>query len=163
MKPHHARRTPRFVGSALFWMSLVAAVARSAVAVPAFAVTRVCGADAVDNTTNVLCASGSCSATLVRVTTAIEVTGSGCDVRPRWTRAQPREDFSDDRPGFIQVINAGNITVTADRQLQGARRLRAAERLHHRRRADLADELRARSTSTAQLDVAGDSAGMIIL
>jgi hypothetical protein len=78
----------------------------------AHAVSRTCGADATANTANVLCASGTCTASLVRVTTAIEVTGSGCEFNLGGRALSFEDAFDMNGQQFIRVVNAGNITVT---------------------------------------------------
>ncbi|MCC6763214.1 MAG: hypothetical protein IT293_00995, partial [Deltaproteobacteria bacterium] len=88
-----------------------------AVASEAGAVSRTCGADAVVNTTNVLCASGSCTAALVRVTTAIEVTAGGCEFDLGGRAVSFEKNFQMTGLGFIRVVNAGNITVTSTGKL----------------------------------------------
>ena len=52
---------------------------------------RTCSADALANTVNVLCVSGTCDATLVRVTTSIEVTSDGKVATMDVTRHMYRE------------------------------------------------------------------------
>jgi cysteine-rich repeat protein len=78
----------------------------------ALAVARTCGVDALANTTNVLCASGTCTATLVRVTTSIEVTGGGCEFNLGGRALTFERTFEMSGLGFIRVVNAGNITLT---------------------------------------------------
>src|SRR5689334_7832949 len=78
VKPHHARRA---IGP-WFAIMLSAAALASILGAPtrAFAVARTCGPDPVANTTNVLCASGSCTPTQVNVNgSSIEVITGGCD------------------------------------------------------------------------------------
>ena len=80
MNPHHephnislsARGRSSFVAVAALLFTV-------ATPMSALAVLRTCGPDAIANTQNVLCASGTCTAALVRVTTAIEVTSGGCE------------------------------------------------------------------------------------
>jgi cysteine-rich repeat protein len=99
---------------------VLAAVAALAVGAPsrAFAVARTCGVDALANTTNVLCASGTCTATLVRVTTAIEVTAGGCDFDLGGRAVSFERTFEMTGLGSIRVLNAGNITVTSTGKLK---------------------------------------------
>ena len=105
--------------SAFFRCALVAIVAVScAIVSDAGAVSRSCGADAVANTTNVLCASGTCTAALVQVTTAIEVTSGGCDFDLGGRALSMERNFQMTGTGFIRVFNAGNITVTSTGRFQ---------------------------------------------
>ncbi len=114
VKPHHEQRTSGFRS-----LRLLAAVLMLGLSpVPAFAVLRTCGPDALANTTNVLCASGTCSATLVRVTTAIEVTAGGCDFDLGGRALSLEKTFEMTGLGFIRVANAGNITVTSTGKLK---------------------------------------------
>ncbi len=118
MKPHHARRSPRSYGFAPLWTAIAIALGWSALAVPAFAVSKTCGADAVANTASVLCLSGPCTATLVRMTTAIEVTAGGCDFDLGGRALSVEKTFQMTGAGFIRVFNAGNITVTSTGRLK---------------------------------------------
>src|SRR5689334_15775463 len=80
----------------------------------AHAVTRSCGADGVQNTANVLCASpsGPCTATSVTMSTGIDVTGAGCifDVGGRTLSIQ--KTFQMTGNGYIKFVNVGNVTIT---------------------------------------------------
>ncbi|MEO6028973.1 MAG: hypothetical protein ABIR79_19080, partial [Candidatus Binatia bacterium] len=105
--------------SSFFRCALLAIVAVSfAIVSDADAVSRSCGANAVANTTNVLCASGTCTAALVQVTTAIEVTGSGCDFDLGGRALSMERNFQMNGTGFIRVFNAGNITLTSTGRFQ---------------------------------------------
>ncbi len=159
MKPRHQLRNLWF--PSLFF---VVAVAAPTLGTPsrAFAVAKTCGTDAVANTTNVLCATGTCSATLVRMTTAIEVTTGGCAFDLGGRALSIEKTFQMTGLGFIQVVNAGNITVTSTGKLKA--------------RGDFVEPnafiiggglISLTSTGTIDvdgaLDVAGDSAGTIRL
>src|SRR5262249_54649629 len=137
------------------------------VGVPAaWAVTRSCGPDAVANTTSVLCAapSGPCTTTLVIVGTDIDVVDAGCtfDLGGRALRIDKAVQMTG--LGFIDVVNAGDITLTA------AGRLKA--------RGDFVEptaviikggrvSLTSLGTITlrdnSQIDVSGDAAGTVRL
>src|SRR5262249_21032109 len=82
------------------------------------AVSRSCGSDAVANTQNVLCASGSCDMNLVRVTTAIEVTDHGCDFDLGGRALSQERTFQMTGLGYIRVFNAGDITITSTGKLK---------------------------------------------
>src|SRR5262245_36790958 len=84
----------------------------------AFAVAQSCGSDPVANTATVLCGTGTCSATLVRMTTAIEVTSGGCDFDLGGRALSIEKTFQMTGNGFIRVTNAGNITVTSTGKLK---------------------------------------------
>ena len=113
MKPHREART--FGRSS----AVVAAVAFALIAPSrAFAVTASCGPDAVANTQNVLCANGVCSATLVRMTVAIDVTDAGCDFDLGGRALSVEKTFQMTGLGFIRVTNAGNITLTSTGKLK---------------------------------------------
>jgi len=86
----------------------------------AFAVTASCGADAVANTQNVLCASGNgiCSGTLVRMTGPIDVTDAGCEFDLGGRAFSVEKTFQMTGLGFIRVVNAGNITLTSTGKLK---------------------------------------------
>src|SRR5215207_3397353 len=117
VKPHHERRTLGFRWSVVI---LLGAVLASTLGTPsrAFAVARTCGPDPIANTTNVLCASGTCTAALVRVTTSIEVTTGGCDFNLGGRALTFERTFQMAGNGFIRVTNAGNITVTETGKLK---------------------------------------------
>jgi hypothetical protein len=106
VKPHHE---PRSFGFASF----IAAAVLLALIAPsrAFAVAHSCGPDALANTQNVLCASGTCTAALVRVTTSIEVTSGGCDFDLGGRAVSFERTFEMTGLGYIRVLNAGNITM----------------------------------------------------
>ena len=83
------------------------------VASDAGAVSRTCGPNAVANTTNVLCASGTCTGTAITVTTGIEVTEGACDFDLGGRSLSLQRNFQmRGAPGYIKVFNAGNITLT---------------------------------------------------
>lgn len=111
------RPTPRFVGG---FVVALAALAVVTLGTPsrAFAVAKTCGADSVANTANVFCATGVCSATLVRMTTAIEVTSGGCEFDLGGRALSIEKTFQMTGLGFIRVVNAGNITITSTGKLK---------------------------------------------
>ncbi|MCC6848868.1 MAG: hypothetical protein IT294_10240 [Deltaproteobacteria bacterium] len=115
MNPNHE---PRSSGRPA--LLLLAAVAAAILAAPtrASAVARTCGVDALANTTNVLCGTGVCSATLVRMTTAIEVTAGGCEFDLGGRALSIEKTFQMTGLGFIRVINAGDITITSTGKLK---------------------------------------------
>jgi len=76
-----------------------------------YAVNVACGADALQNTQNVLCANGVCSATLVRVTTQIGVPTGGCEFDLGGRDLSFEKSFDMNATGFIKVFNAKNISV----------------------------------------------------
>ncbi len=98
-------------------LSLVVFLACVSLATEARAVSRSCGPDPIANTTNVLCASGTCTAALVRVTTAIEVTDAGCEFDLGGRALSIERNFQMTGAGFIKVSNAGNITLTSTGRL----------------------------------------------
>jgi cysteine-rich repeat protein len=83
------------------------------------AVTRTCGTDALNNTTTVLCASGPCTGTSVTFNANIDVTAGGCtfDLGGRALLVQKTFQMIGGS-GFIKIINAGNITITATGKLK---------------------------------------------
>ena len=117
MKPRHDRR-PIGTWSALMLLgALVASIAGSPSR--AFAVARTCGPDPLANTTNVLCASGTCTASLVRVNgSSIEVTTGGCDFDLGGRAFTMERTFEMAGSGFIRILNAGNITITSTGKLK---------------------------------------------
>lgn len=89
-------------------------------ATPALAVTRVCGANGVSNTANVLCAapSGPCTGSSVRLTAPLDVTAGGCvfDLGGRTLSVERRFDMIG--TGFIAIVNAGAVSITSQGRLQ---------------------------------------------
>ena len=77
----------------------------------AHAVSETCTANALQNTADVLCANGVCTAALVRLTDPIEVTNQGCEF-DLGGRALSIEKNFQIKGTFIRVVNAGNITIT---------------------------------------------------
>ncbi|MCC6764718.1 MAG: hypothetical protein IT293_08655 [Deltaproteobacteria bacterium] len=114
MNPHE----PRSFGSPA--LLLLAAVAAAVFAAPtrAFAVVKTCGPDALANTADVFCGTGVCSATLVRMTTAIDVTAGGCEFDLGGRALSIEKTFQMTGLGFIRVINAGHITLTSTGKLK---------------------------------------------
>ena len=90
----------------------------------ALAVVRVCGADALVNTTTVLCAPGNaCNATSVTVNDNIDVTAGGCsfDLGGRavtFKKTFQMAGFTGTTNGFIDVFNASSITVAETSKLK---------------------------------------------
>src|SRR6185369_5352397 len=74
--------------------------------------------DALANTASVLCTSGSCNTTLVRVTQPIDVTAGGCEFDLGGRALQFEDPFQMIGSGFIRVINAGNITIISTGKLK---------------------------------------------
>jgi hypothetical protein len=83
-------------------------------------VARSCGSDPLANTATVLCAapSGPCSATSVAVSANIDVQNGGCafDLGGRALTVSQR--FQMTGAGFISVVNAGDVTITANGKLK---------------------------------------------
>ncbi len=132
------------------------------VAAEAHAVLRTCSNDALANTTNVLCANGICTAALVRLTTATEVENQGCEFNLGGRALSIEKNFQMNGTGFIRVVNAGNIAITDTGRLKA--------------RGDFVLQngfivqgglISLTSTGTitvdGQIDVTGDSAGLIRL
>ena len=108
-----SRSIPRVIGMAIGCaLILLPSSAR--------AVTRTCGPDAVANTTNVLCASpsGPCTATSVVMSTSIDVTTGGCDFDLGGRSLQVQKTFQMIGSGFINIRNAGDITITTTGKLK---------------------------------------------
>lgn len=119
MKPPHELHHKNVARSVPFVLTVAGLLATLvALPSPAFAVARTCGVDALANTANVLCASGTCTAALVRVTTSIEVTAGGCDFNLGGRALSFERTFEMTGQGFIRVTNAGNITVTSTGKLK---------------------------------------------
>jgi len=92
-------------------------------ALPAFAagsVSRTCGPDPIANTANVLCAapSGPCTATSVTLGAAIDVQASGCAFDLGGRSFTVNKTFQMTGAGFINVTNAGDITITSTGKLK---------------------------------------------
>ncbi len=81
---------------------------------PAAAVVRSCVANALTNTANVLCASpsGPCNSSTVTVSAPIDVTSGGCKFDLGGRAVVFDRTFEMVGTGFIEVVNAGNITIT---------------------------------------------------
>jgi len=94
------------------WCALVFVLASMPVA-PASAVTRSCGSDLIANTQSVLCASGTCSASAVRVTTAIEIPVGGCELDLGGRSLSIERTIQVTGLGWFVVGNAGDVTLTA--------------------------------------------------
>ena len=77
----------------------------------AHAVSETCTANALQNTQDVLCANGVCTAALVRLTDPIEVVNQGCEFDLGGRALSIEKNFQIKRT-FIRVVNAGNITIT---------------------------------------------------
>ena len=84
----------------------------------AFGVAKTCGTNPLANTQDVLCATGACSATLVRMTNPIEVTSGGCEFDLGGRALSVEKTFQMTGLGYIKVTNAGNITLTSTGKLK---------------------------------------------
>ena len=151
-----ANRRPRLALVVALLGCLVAAPQRGG------AVVRSCGADALANTANVLCASpsGPCTGTSVTVGATLEVTSGGCAFDLGGRALVVDHTFDMIGSGFITIANAGDVTIT------DAGRLRA--------RGDYAvtpiaegGTITIQSSGTLDhdgtIDVSGDPSGMIDL
>jgi hypothetical protein len=72
-----------------------------------------CTADALQNTQSVLCANGVCTAGLVRLTTALNITSGGCEFDLGGRDLTFEKTIEMAGTGFIRVKNAKNILLTA--------------------------------------------------
>lgn len=81
---------------------------------PADAVNRTCGANALSNTANVLCASpsGPCNSTSVTVGAPIDVTSGTCTFDLGGRALIVDRVFEIVATGVLKVTNAGDITIT---------------------------------------------------
>ncbi len=127
-------------------------------------VTAVCGLDALQNTQNVLCANGTCSASEVHLTTPVDVTAGGCEFDLGARDLFVEKLFRMAGNGFIKVVNARNISVV------GAGRLQAAGDFYQPNGYIIQGGLISLSASgqivfdgTNSLDVAGDGGGTVFL
>ncbi len=86
----------------------------------ASAFTATCNpANPTGNVTTVLCAATStCTATAVTVNENIDVTSGGCDFDLGGRTLTFQKTFQMTGAGYIQVVNAGNITVTGNAKLK---------------------------------------------
>ncbi|MEO6029535.1 MAG: hypothetical protein ABIR79_21940 [Candidatus Binatia bacterium] len=94
------------------WCALVSVLLALPV-VRASAVTRSCGSDLVANTQSVLCTAGTCSASAVRVTTAIEIPAGGCEFDLGGRSLSIERTIQVNGLGWFVVGNAGDVTLTA--------------------------------------------------
>ncbi len=132
----------------------------------ALAVVRSCGPDPVANTANVLCSapSGPCNASIVTLGVDVDVVDAGCTFDLGGRPLSVQKSLQMTGLGFIQVVNAGDITIT------GSGRLKA--------RGDFVEpngvivsggtiSLASAGTITllnnSQIDVSGDASGTIRL
>ena len=112
---------PLAPSSGFRFASLLALTAMLGAAPPAaMAVTRTCGANALANTANVLCAapSGPCTATAVTMSTNIEVTTAGCEFDLGGRTLSIQKTFQMTGNAFLKFRNAGAITVTPTGKLK---------------------------------------------
>jgi hypothetical protein len=87
---------------------------------PAAGVIRTCGADALSNTTNVLCASpsGPCTSTTVTVSSPLEVQSGACAFDLGGRALVVDRIFDIVGTGYIKIFNAGDVTVTDSGKLR---------------------------------------------
>ena len=102
-----------------FTAHLTALLLAATLAAPSvgWAVTASCGADALQNTQTVLCGNGTCTPGLVRLTTPLSVTAGGCEFDLNGRDLSIEKTFEMTGSGFIKVIHAKNITITAGGKL----------------------------------------------
>ena len=85
----------------------------------ALAVLHTCGADAVANTTTVLCASPStCNASTVTLGANIEVQTGGCTFDLGGRALSVPKTFQMSGAGFIKIMNAADVSITSTGKLK---------------------------------------------
>jgi hypothetical protein len=143
-------------------LALFALLTWLGVAGDAHAVSETCTANALQNTADVLCANGVCTAALVRLTEPIEVTNSGCEFDLGGRALSIEKNFQIKRT-FIRVVNAGNITITDTGRLKarGDFGLASGDFIGPGGVISLTSSGTIRVDG--QIDVTGDSAGLIRL
>lgn len=132
----------------------------------AHAVSETCTANALQNTTDVLCANGVCTAALVRLTDPIEVTNQGCEFDLGGRALSIEKNFQIKRT-FIRVVNAGNITITDTGRLKARGDFALSSNNGVTEPIGPGGLVSLTSTGTirvdGQIDVTGDSAGLVRL
>jgi hypothetical protein len=130
------------------------------------AVSRTCGVDPVANTTNVLCAapSGPCTGTAVTMSSDIEVTTGSCTFDLGGRTLSIQKSFQITGLGTLKVINAGDITITGTGRLKSRGDFVEPNGFVIRGGIiDLTSSGVITLLDRAQIDVSGDSAGIIRL
>lgn len=145
---------------------VAAAAATLVVAAPGWAVVRTCGVDGVVNTATVLCAapSGPCTASLVVLGNDIDVVAGGCtfDLGGRALRVDKTLQMTG--LGFIDIVNAGDITITATGRLKARGDFVEPAGLIIRGGSILLSSSGTITlTDRSQIDVSGDAAGSVRL